>query len=154
MGRLFHIPNPTGLCAKFNLPIKITEYDVNTQDEDIKARSLVDLYTVGFGHPAVDGILMWGFWEGAMWRKDAHLWKRDWTPTKAARAYRHLVYEKWWTKFEGTADEQGICEVPVFFGRHAVAVDGKPAGEVFLGRKDGKKTVDMTATGNALGVRR
>ena len=132
--------------AKFNLPIKITEYDVKSKDEDIKARSLVDLYTVAFSHPAVDGILMWGFWEGAHWIPHAALWKRDWTPTKAAKAYRHLVYEKWWTKFEGTADEQGICEVPVFFGRHEVAVDGKPAQEIVIGKKDGKKAVDMTAT--------
>ena len=131
--------------AKFNLPIKITEFDIDSKDEDIKARGLVDLYTVGFSHPAVDGILMWGFWEGAHWKPDAALWKKDWTPTKAAKAYRHLVYEKWWTKFEGTADEQGICEVPVFFGRHAVAVDGQPAQEVFLGRKEGKKTITVTA---------
>jgi len=47
--------------AQFNLPIKITEYDFNTSDEQAKAKHLRDFYTVCFAHPAVEGILMWGF---------------------------------------------------------------------------------------------
>jgi endo-1,4-beta-xylanase len=34
-----------------------------------------------FAHPSVEGILMWGFWQGKHWRPNAFLWKKDWTPT-------------------------------------------------------------------------
>jgi GH35 family endo-1,4-beta-xylanase len=128
--------------AKFNLPIKITEFDITTKDEDVKTRGLIDLYTIAFAHPAVDGILMWGFWEGTHWRKDAALWKKNWTPTKAAEAYRNLVYEKWWTKYEGKADDKGICKVSAFFGDHEVSVGGNPPQVVHLRKKEGEKIID------------
>ena len=131
--------------AKFNLPIKITEFDINTKNEDIKAKGVVDLYTAAFGHPAVDGILMWGFWEGRHWRPNAALWKKDWTATKAAKAYRNLVYRQWWTRYDGTANDQGICRANVFFGSHRVVIDGNPSKVVWLSKKDGEKTLDMTA---------
>ncbi len=126
--------------GKFGLPIKITEFDMNTKDEAAKARGLEALYRVCFAHPAVEGVLMWGFWQGRHWRPDAALWKKDWTPTPAAETYRKLVYDEWWTRFEGTADAQGRYEVPVYFGRHKVVAGGKTA-EVALSRKEGKKVV-------------
>jgi endo-1,4-beta-xylanase len=110
--------------AQFGLPIRVTEFDVNTDDEAKKAQFLGEFYRTCFAHPAVEGILMWGFWEGAHWRPKAALWKRDFTPTPAALVYRDLVFHKWWTRWEGLADTHGVCEVPAFFGRHMVEVDG------------------------------
>jgi len=131
--------------GRFGLPIKITEFDMNTKDEEAKARGLEALYRVCFAHPAVEGVLMWGFWAGRHWRPDAAPWQKDWTPTPAAEVYRKLVYDEWWTRFEGKADAQGRCEVPVFFGRHKVTAGGKTL-EVALGRKEGKKHVRMGGT--------
>ncbi len=130
--------------AKFNLPIKITEFDINTKDEDVKAKGLVDLYTTAFAHPAVEGILMWGFWEGSHWRPDAALWRKDWRPTKAAKAYRDLVYNQWWTSRVGEVDENGTFKAEVFFGRYEVSVDGNLPRTVWIGKKDGSIVVDMT----------
>ena len=79
--------------ARFDLPIKITEFDMNTKDEAAKARGVEALYRVCFAHPAVEGVLMWGFWQGRHWRPDAALWKKDWTPTPAAEVYHKLVYD-------------------------------------------------------------
>jgi hypothetical protein len=73
----------------------------------------------------VDGILMWGFWEGAHWRPKAALWKRDFSPTPSADAYRDLVFNRWWTRFEGRAGADGVCRVPAFLGRHRVEAGGK-----------------------------
>lgn len=129
--------------AKFKLPIKITEFDIRTTDQELKAKGVVDLYTTAFAHPAVEGILMWGFWEGRHWIPEAALWKKDWTPTKAARAYRELVFEKWWTRFEGKAKKSGECNVTAFFGRHRVTVEGKRPVEVVMSKKEGKKQVDL-----------
>ena len=68
---------------------------------------------------------MWGFWEGANWIPVSSLYRRDWTPTPAAEAYRDLVYKQWWTNWQGKADANGRCEVRAFYGRHRVVVDGK-----------------------------
>jgi hypothetical protein len=38
-----------------------------------------------------------------------------------------------------------VCEVKVFFGRHKVAVDGAAPKVIFLGKKEGKTTLDTTA---------
>lgn len=128
--------------AQFGLPIRITEFLMNTTDEERKAQDLADYYRTCFAHPAVTGILMWGFWEGRIWRPEAHLWKRDWTPTPAALAYRDLVYKEWWTNWEGKANADGVCEVPAFFGKHKVESNGQTV-EVELKKKDGKATVNM-----------
>ena len=111
--------------GRFGLPIKITEYDYATPDERLKEEHLREFYTICFAHPAVEGILMWGFWEGAHWRPRAALWKRDWSETPAAKAYRDLVFDKWWTKAHGKADSDGVYRVRAFFGKYSVESEGK-----------------------------
>ena len=148
-GRRVNIPNvkkTLDLLAKFKLPIKVTEFDINTSDEDAKAADLVAFYRTCFAHPAVEGILMWGFWEGRHWRPKAALWKRDFTPTPAAKAYRKLVYGTWWTRWKGTADAAGRCEVPAYFGRHTVKI-GSESKEVNLTRAAGKIELDTRKSG-------
>jgi len=137
-----HVARVLQDLAAFHLPIKVTEFDMDTDDEDAKARGLEDLYRVAFANPAVDGILMWGFWEGAHWRPKAALWKRDFTPTKAAAAYRALVFSEWWTRFAGHTDANGECRVPAFFGQHRVAC-GERAIEVCLTKTDREVNVSL-----------
>jgi len=129
--------------AKFDLPITVTEFDVTAPTEAQKATDLEKFYRVCFAHPAVDGILMWGFWDKAHWRPKAALWRgEDFEPTPAAHAYRRLLFEEWWTEFEGKADRSGRCEVPAFFGTHRVEMDGKTI-DVDLRRADGERTVRL-----------
>ena len=111
--------------AQFNLPIKITEYDFSGGDEQTKAKHLKDFYTICFAHPAVQGILMWGFWEGAHWRPKAALWKRDWTETTAAKTYKDLVFNKWWTSKTGKADGKGTYRTKAFYGKYTIESQGK-----------------------------
>lgn len=59
------------------------------EEEELKAKEMVDYYKICFAHPAVEGILMWGFWEGDNWIRPSSLYKRDWTPTPAAIAYQN-----------------------------------------------------------------
>lgn len=143
--------------SKFNLPIRITEFNMPGQrsvfesdktrvmtdaEEEAKARDIVDYYRICFANPAVTGILMWGFWEGANWIPASSLFKRDWTPTPAARAYRDLVYGEWWTRWEGTVDSSGRCDIPGFFGTHRVSVDNLTA-IVELKKSEGTVTVNL-----------
>jgi len=126
--------------GQFGLPIKITEYDFDTADEQLKEKHLRQFYEICFAHPAVEGILMWGFWEGAHWRPRAALWKRDWTPTLAAQTYRNLVFNKWWTKENGKADSEGIYRVRAFYGKYSVESQGKKQ-QVTLSKSNGSETV-------------
>ena len=143
--------------AVFKLPIRVTEFNfpgqrskyyekreavLTDEEEQAKAKALAEYYRICFAHPAVEGILMWGFWEGANWIPVSSLYRRDWSPTPAATAYRDLVYKQWWTTWSGQADAQGRCEVPAFFGRHRVTAGGKEA-VVELKRKEPTKQVSL-----------
>jgi GH35 family endo-1,4-beta-xylanase len=108
--------------AQFGLPIKITEVSVIANSEAEQARILTDLYRVGFAHPAVTGILMWGFWEGAHWRPSAAIFKRNFQPTPAAKAYQDLVFRQWWTTVTGKTNQSGTLTTRGFYGRYQVTV--------------------------------
>ena len=126
--------------GQFGLPIKITEYDFDTSDEQLKAKHLRRFYEICFAHPAVEGILMWGFWEGAHWRPRAALWRRDWSETPAAEAYRDLVFNKWWTRQTGKADSAGVYRLRAFYGKYAVESQGSKR-QVTLSKDKGRQTV-------------
>ncbi|MHC4694107.1 MAG: endo-1,4-beta-xylanase [Planctomycetota bacterium] len=126
--------------AAEGLPVCITEFNFPGQrsrvyrrrdlkltpdQEKAKAEALTTYYRICFAHPAVKGILMWGFWERANWIPQSSLYLRDWTPTPAAEAYRDLVFNKWWTNFKGRMDNDGNCRLRVFYGKHRVTVDGR-----------------------------
>jgi endo-1,4-beta-xylanase len=143
--------------AEFKMPIRVTEFNFPGQrskyygqrgatlsdaEEQFKARALVDYYRICFAHPAVDGILMWGFWEGANWIPVSSLYRRDWTPTPAADAYRDLVYREWWTRFRGRTGTDGRCVVPAFYGRHQVTV-GDQTRDVELTRAERRHVISF-----------
>ena len=126
--------------AKTNLPVCITEFNfpgqrsriyqkrdikLTPEEEQAKAKAITEYYSICFAHPAVEGILMWGFWERANWIPQSSLYRRDWTPTPAATAYRDLVFNRWWTRWEGKADKKGTCRLPAFYGKHRVTVQGR-----------------------------
>jgi len=143
--------------AEFRLPIRITEFNfpgqrskyydrrgarLSDEEEQAKAEAVVDYYRICFAHPAVEGILMWGFWEGANWIGVSSLYRRDWSPTPAAEAYRDLVFRQWWTRWRGRADDEGRCEIPAFFGQYRVAAGGKEI-LVTLKQKEGREGVSL-----------
>ncbi len=126
--------------AQFHLPIRVTEFNfpgqrsrfyrhpelaITPEEEEAKARAIVDYYRICFAHPAVTGILLWGFWEGNNWIPQSSLFKRDWTPTPAGLAYRDLVFREWWTRWDGQADANGRVEVRAFYGTHRVTSGGQ-----------------------------
>lgn len=143
--------------ARNNLPICVTEFNfpgqrssvyqrrdvtLTPEQEQAKAEAIVQYYSICFAHPAVKGILMWGFWEGANWIPQSSMYKRDWTPTPSVEAYQDLVFDRWWTQWQGKADDQGQCRVPAFFGKHRVTVDGREK-TVALKKVEGKETVSF-----------
>ena len=149
--------NALDSLAHFHLPIRITEFNIPGQrsnyhrnrilsmtpeEEELKAREIVDYYRICFAHPAVEGILMWGFWAGANWIPVSSLYKKDWTPTPAATAYRDLIYKEWWTTEEGKSDKSGEFSTSGFFGKYKITAGGI-SKEVSLTKTAGKVVVEF-----------
>ncbi len=132
--------------ARLGLPIRVTEFDIVCRNPNTHAKLLEDFYTLCFGHPAVDGILMWGFWEGRHWCPKAALWDRNFKPKPAAKTYRRLVFKKWWTNTTSKTDKNGTCHLRAFYGRHRITArkGGKSAtAEVDLTRSIGSASVTL-----------
>jgi len=116
--------------ATFKLPGQRSKYyekptlKMTPQEEESAARELVDYYKICFAHPSVEGILMWGFWEGANWIPQSSMYRRDWTITPLGQAYKNLVFKELWTNISGTADSKGVFTAKVFYGRHRITIDG------------------------------
>lgn len=127
--------------AKFNLPLVITEFNFPGQrskfhkekgehkftpkDAQHAAESLDEYYRICFAHPAVEGILMWGFWANANWIPESSIYDKNWKPTPLLKAYRNLVFKEWWTTAKVRADSNGRAEIPAFYGDYSVKVAGK-----------------------------
>jgi GH35 family endo-1,4-beta-xylanase len=142
--------------AQFKLPVRVTEFNfpgqrskfytgdrkaqLTPEEELAKAEAIRQYYRICFAHPSVTGILMWGFWEGANWIPQSSLYKRDWTPTPAADAYKDLVLKQWWTRWNGAVGPKGVVEVRAFYGKHRITVGGKQV-VVDLKQADGVATV-------------
>ena len=102
--------------AQFKLPIKITEFDCNSTNEQVQAEALESLYRIAFAHPSVAGILMWGFWEKAHWRPQAAMLRADFSKKPSAEAYEKLVLDEWWTRETGSTDSRGQFSCRAFLG--------------------------------------
>jgi hypothetical protein len=85
---------------------------------------------------------MWGFWEGANWIPVSSLYKRDWTPTPAAKAYQDLIFNEWWTRESGVSGTDGTFTLPAFYGRYKVTVNGA-SREIDLLKENGSVSVEF-----------
>lgn len=99
----------------------ITEFDVATNGDDLLAADyLRDNLIVCFSHPAYDGFLLWGFWEGRHWIPEAALWKTDWTPRPSALVWDEWIGKRWHTKATLTTDGDGKVSWRGFKGSYRV----------------------------------
>ncbi len=143
--------------GKLGLPIRVTEFNfpgqrskfyekrdlpITPEEEQAKARALVDYYRICFAHPSVTGILMWGFWEGANWIPQSSLYRRDWSATPAAIAYHNLIFKEWWTRASLKADKSGRLELPAFYGTYRITA-GKKSTTVILRSQDRTTTATL-----------
>jgi GH35 family endo-1,4-beta-xylanase len=119
-----------GLAA-YKLDIQITEYDLKTTDEQLKADYTRDIMTVAFSHPSTSAFVMWGFWDGAHWKDDAPLFYKDWTLKPAGKAWVDLVQKQWWTNEQGQVDNQGKYSTRGFLGDYKITVKAGASSEMF-----------------------
>lgn len=106
--------------AAFGIPLQVTEHDINVTDEELQADYTRDFLTAMYSHPAVEGVLTWGFWEGRHWRPNGAYFRRDWSVKPAGQVWMDLVLGEWWTRFTGNTDRAGRVATRGFVGEYEI----------------------------------
>ncbi|MBC7366850.1 MAG: endo-1,4-beta-xylanase, partial [Undibacterium sp.] len=109
--------------AALGLPVRITEFDVNTDDEELQADYTRDFLIALYSHPTVVGCQLWGFWENAHWIPKAASYRADWSEKPNARAYKALVLDQWRTRATGVTDGQGTWRARGFHGDYLATIE-------------------------------
>lgn len=128
------------IFASLKLPLEITEITVPTfgdteEDEELQADLLEALYTVCFGHEAINTMVYWNVPDGyayanpdnPLWDENrcrGGLWHHDLTPKKSAERLWELFNKKWHTELSLTTDENGYIEFRGFLGNYTAEISG------------------------------
>ncbi len=113
--------------AEFGIPLHVTEFDVNTEDELTQADYTRDFALAVFAHPAVESLTFWGFWGGDMWIPQAQLWTKEWEPRPNAQALIELLAHTLHTHEHAVTDSAGGADFRGFCGEYEVKVS-RPGG--------------------------
>ncbi|XP_022768583.1 uncharacterized protein LOC111312516 isoform X2 [Durio zibethinus] len=124
-----HIDNPVGpvVCSALDklgilgLPIWFTELDVSSVNEHVRGEDLEVMLREAFAHPAVEGVMLWGFWELFMSRDNAHLVNAEGDINETGKRFLALKHE-WLSHARGQIDGQGQFEFRGFHGTYVVEV--------------------------------
>lgn len=124
-----HIDSPVGpiVCSALDklgilgLPIWFTELDVSSTNEYVRGDDLEAMLREAYAHPAVEGIMLWGFWELFMSRNNAHLVNAEGDINEAGKRYLALKQE-WLSHAHGHIDEQAEFAFRGFHGTYTVEI--------------------------------
>ena len=141
----------------FGVPIKITEFDCaigssnnnDLDDELAEADGLEIVYRTAFEHPAVEGILAWGFWQNGHWRPAAAFYKNNKDITLQGLRYRQLVFDEWWSNVELCANENGQVSGTIFAGDYDLLINGATYP---VSIPSGYKRADIIVSNNTVNV--
>lgn len=104
--------------------LELTEFDVNTNgDEQLQADWLRDTLIMAYSHPAYTGVMLWVFWEGAGWKPETALWRKDWSEKPNAAVWRDLIWNRWRTDTGGKTNADGLFATPGHRGFYQVKVE-------------------------------
>eukprot|EP00249_Psilotum_nudum_P019298 c27184_g1_i1 orf=500-2320(-) len=125
-----HVDTPIGaiICSALGklsmvgLPIWFTEVDVASLNEFVRGEDLEVILREAYAHPAVEGIMLWGFWETAMHREHGHLVDADGTINEAGKRLIALRKE-WHTSVEGYTDNLGQFKFNGYYGSYSLLVN-------------------------------
>jgi endo-1,4-beta-xylanase len=101
------------------LDMQVTEFDIDTDDEQLQADYTRDFLTAMFAHEGIDAVLSWGFWEGTA--GDRAMFNNDWSIKPNGQAFLDLVFGQWWTDEDVDADALGEALIRAFKGDHDVS---------------------------------
>lgn len=154
LGLQGHVTNPVGevicdaldaLSAATGLPVWFTELDVCEPDDALRADDLEVVMREAYAHPAVQGIVLWGFMQGHMWRQDAALVNADGTVNDAGQRFVDLRRE-WTSDVRGRLDADGQFRFRGFHGNYVAQVTtatGKMLKAFTVDKGDAPLVLDM-----------
>ena len=95
---------------------------MSSVNEHVRGDDLEVMLWEAFAHPAVEGVMLWGFWELVMSREDAHLVDADGEVNEAGRRFLEIKRE-WLTFVEGVVEDgEGGFEFRGYHGSYVVEV--------------------------------
>ncbi len=127
--------NTLDTVAQAGLPLHLTEITFSSDGRpirggyrqgrwtpEVQGQFYEYLYTMAFGHPAVEAITMWALWDGASWQPQGGIVGVNWQPKPAYQALDRLINTKWRTNLELTAGRGGAVTFRGFYGRYEIEV--------------------------------
>jgi endo-1,4-beta-xylanase len=139
LATLDRLHNETGL------PIHLTEVSAKFPDAGRRADLLEMLFRLGFSHPAVEAIMLWGFGAATHWMgPDAALQNADGTLTAAGSRIGRLLHEEWSTRGDAVTGADGRITFRGFYGSYEVGI-GQSVQEVRLTRSAPAAAVVLSA---------
>lgn len=117
----------------FRIPVRFTEFDIPSSDEELQADFTRDFLILAYSHPSVVGVQHWGFWEGRHWKPPAAMYRLDWSEKPNAKAYKELVLHRWRTDLTSESDAAGRLSTRGFLGEYRVTVtlNGRSVDKAF-----------------------
>jgi len=138
--------------AEHDLPILITEFDIQINDRDndeevaFQRDLLRDFLIASYSHEAVEGVMSWGFWAEDHWRPTGAYYDADWTLRPHGEQFMDLVFDEWWTEESGSTDAEGMFATTGYKGTYAVTVshgEETVEREVEIGDDTGTVTISI-----------
>jgi GH35 family endo-1,4-beta-xylanase len=119
------VKNKLDMVATLGLPIKITEFDMKIDEQNITEKNMASAYgtmmRTCFSHPAVAGFIWWGFVE-PVYRAGSGIFTQDKRPKIAADTVYHLIHEKWSTNIKVKPEADGTVQFHGFYGDYAIGI--------------------------------
>jgi hypothetical protein len=144
------VRNPTDVLADLDLlaaaglELQITEFEVNSPDEELQADYTRDFLIALYSHPSVTGFTKWGFWERRHWKPDGAMFRADWSEKPNAKVWRDLVRGQWRTSVDVKTDAQGAAQTRGHLGDYEFTVTA--------GDKVARQMRPLTKQGTALTI--
>ena len=117
--------------ARLGLPIKITEFDIGTFEQGLhvselkQAEEYAKFIRTAYSHPAISGILIWGFWDQRHWIKNGGIIASDGRAKPAADSVYQLWHKNWTTDTSARADASGKAHFRGFPGKYELRFENK-----------------------------
>ncbi len=132
------------LLATAGIDIQVTEFDINTPDEELQADYTRDFLIAFYSHPQTTGLTKWGFWQKKHWKPDAAMFRGDWSEKPNARAWRDLVRGEWLTRVDAATDAEGRLQTRGHLGEYEF--------NVHAGAKTARQKRTLTADGATITI--
>ncbi len=128
--------------AAYGKPLAITEFDIDTTDEQLKADYMRDYMTMVFSHPAFYNFTIWKWWTSNPARTVASVYNTDWTIKPCGKVYEDLVLKQWQTNETGSTSMSGEYQIRGFLGEYDITATANGQTKTIAAKltRDGKNT--------------